>query len=102
MSSSGNFLGFTFSAMIAPEIVFTQRLKIFPDRNDGRAGCIKCDSLDLIARHSRLLDRCTSGSSQGPHMVFMRLGRVFGIFALAMQRIFRNRGPEHTALAVDN
>src|SRR3954471_15742505 len=102
MSRSGDFFRFAFSAVVAPKIVFAQRLKIFPDRNDGRARCIECDCLHLIAGDSGLLDGLASGGGQCAHMVFMRLRRVFGIFALAMQWIFSNRRSQHSALAIDD
>src|SRR4051812_45472862 len=102
MGRSGDFFRFAFSAVVAPKIIFAQRLKIFPNRNDGRACCIKRNRLDSVAGDSGLLDGLASGGGQSAHMVFMRLGRVFRIFPLAMQWIFSNRRSQHSALAIDD
>jgi hypothetical protein len=36
-----------------------------------------------------------------PHVIFMGLGSVFGIFALAVQRVLGDRGFEQASFAID-
>ena len=71
-----------------------------PTGNDGRAGGIESDGFDLVAGDAGFLHRLASGRGQGAHVIFVRLGGVFRIFALAVQRIFGDRGFEQPALAV--
>ena len=54
-------------------------------------------AIDIAAAHACLLQRCAHGLDQRVHLVVMRLRRVVGIVAAAMQRIFRGRGAEPSA-----
>ena len=92
MRGFGDLRGFAFGAVIAPQIVFAERLQVLADGNHGRAGGIERDGLDLIAGDAGFLHRLARGRGQGAHVIFVRLGGVFGIFAFAMQRIFGDRG----------
>ena len=96
----GDLGGFAFGAVVAPEIVVVERLQILVDGNDRGAGGVESDGFDLVAGDAGLLERLARGGGQGAHVVVMRLRGVFGIFALAMQRIFGNGGVEQAALAV--
>ena len=99
-SGFGNFGGFGFGAMVAPQIIFVERLQIFADGNYGGAGGIDSERLDLIAGDSCFLDSLARGDGQGAHLIVVRLRGVFRIFALAMEGIFGERSGEQTAFAI--
>src|SRR5215813_13232896 len=49
MRCFGNFGGFRFCAVVAPEVVVVEWLKILVNRNDGRASRIERDRSNIIA-----------------------------------------------------
>src|SRR2546429_106651 len=49
---------------------------------------------------ARFPDDLASGSRQCAHVIFVRLRRVFWIFAFAVEGIFRDGGSQQPALAV--
>src|SRR6185369_2958607 len=61
---------------------------------------IESDRLDLATGDAGFLDRLAGGGGQGTHVVFVRLGGVFRVFALAVQGIFGDRGPQQPAFAI--
>ena len=100
VSGFGDLRRLALGAMVAPQVVLAERLHVFADRNHRRAGGIERNGLDLIAADAGFLHRLARGGGQGAHVIFVRLGGVFRIFALAVQRIFGNRGFQQPALAV--
>jgi hypothetical protein len=90
-----------FRAVIAPQIIFPERPKIFANGNHGRTRGVECDGLHLISRNAGFLQGLTRRSSQCTHVVVVRLGGVFRIFALAVQRVLDAGGVNQAALAVD-
>src|SRR5215813_13518892 len=102
MRRLSDLCSFVFRAVVAPEIVFAERLKFPINWNDGRTGGIERYGLNLVARDTRLLDGCARGFGERAHVIMVRLSGVFGILALAMQRIICNRGSKHAAFTVHN
>jgi hypothetical protein len=96
----GDFRGFSFGTVIAPQIIVIERLETFAYGNDGGAGGVESNGEDLIGGNSGFADDVASGSRQSAHVIFMRLRSVFGIFVFTVQGIFGDGGSEQTALAV--
>jgi hypothetical protein len=92
----------TLGPMIAPQVVLAERLQVFANCNHGGTGSIDSNGLYLVARDTGFLHGLPSGGGQSAHMVFVRLGGVFGVFALAVQRIFGDGGFQQAALAVND
>ena len=101
MSRFGDLGRFAFGAVIAPQVVLAEGLKILADRNHGGTRGIERDGLHLISRDAGLLQDFARRGDQRPHVVVMGLRGVFGIFALAVQRILGDGGFEQAAFAVD-
>ena len=83
----GDFRGFGFGAVIAPQIIVIERLEIFADGNDGGASGVQGEGENLIGGNPGFPDDLAGSRRQGAHVIFMRLGGVFGIFAFAVERI---------------
>ena len=94
MGGFGDFGGFAFGAMIAPQVVFAEGLHVFADGNYRGTGGVEGDGLDLIAADGGLFQHFAHGGGEGAHVIVVRLRGVFGIFALAMKRIFLDGGLE--------
>jgi hypothetical protein len=86
--------------MVAPQIIFVERLQIVADGNYRGAGSIDSERQDLIAGDSGFLDSLARSDSQGAHLIVVRLRGIFRIFAFAMERIFGKRSRKQTAFAV--
>ena len=96
----GNLLRLGEGAVIAPEIVFIQRLHLRVNRNDAGAGGVESDSRNLIAGDARFLDGRTRGLGQRAHLIFMRLRGEVRVLAAAMQRILGQSRAQAAALAI--
>ena len=94
--------GFSFGTVIAPKIIFVERLKIFPNGNHRRTGGVHGQRLHLIAGYARFPHCLARSARQSAHLVVVRLRGVFRIFAFAVQRIFRKCGREQASFAVHN
>ncbi len=86
--------------MVAPQIIFVERLQVLADGDYGGPGSIDSERLDLIAGDSRFLDGLTRGDGQGAHLIVVGLRGVFRILAFAMQRVFGKRSGEQAAFVV--
>ena len=93
---------FSLGAVIAPQIILTERLHFLINRDDRRACGIEGDRLHLIAWDAGFFHRLASCGGESNHVIFMRLSRVFRIFAFTMQWIFDDRRVKYSALAVHN
>ena len=100
VSGRRDLRGFAFGPVVAPQVVFAERLHVLAHGNDRGTRGIESDGLDLVAGDAGFLHRLASGGGQGTHVVFVRLGGVFRVFALAVQRIFGDRGLQQPALTV--
>ncbi len=87
-------------AMVAPQVVFAERLQVFAHRNDRRASGVERNRFDLVARDTGFLHRLASCGGQRAHVVLVRLGGVFRVFAFAVQGIFGEGRVQQPALAV--
>src|SRR6266480_833217 len=90
----GDFRSFGFGAVIAPQIIFIQRLEILAHRNDGRTCGVESNGKNLLGGDAGFPDDFASSGRQGAHVLFMRLRGVFGIFAFAMEGILCEGGSE--------
>ena len=90
MGGGRDFRRFALSPMIAPQVVLAERLQILANRNYRRARGIESDRLYLISCDAGFPHRLTGGGGQGSHVIFVRLGGVFRVFALAVQGVFGN------------
>jgi len=84
MCRGGDLGGFAFGAVIAPQVVLAQRLKILVDRNDRGARGVERDRQHLIACNAGLLQSFAHRGSQRLHLIIVRLRRVLRILAFAM------------------
>lgn len=87
MRGFGNLCSLCLCPVITPEIILVERLKIFADRDHAGAGGIHGQRFHLIAANVCLLRRHARCLGQGAHLIGVRLCRVLGIVALAMQRV---------------
>jgi len=69
MGSFGDLGRFAFGAMIAPQVIRTERLHVFADGNYGGTGGIEGDSPDLIAANGGLFQRFARGGGEGAHVI---------------------------------
>src|SRR5438105_13222476 len=65
MGGDRDFGGLSLGSMIAPQIVFAERLDIFADRNHRRSGCIESDCLYLITQDAGITYRLARGGGNG-------------------------------------
>src|SRR5580658_10260728 len=101
VSGLGDLGSLSYGAMVAPEVILAEWLKIFSHRNHGRPRGIERDGLHLIPCDAGVLQGLACCRSQCPHVIVMGLGGVFGVFALAVQRIFGDGGFEQAAFTID-
>src|SRR5437764_5440887 len=94
MGGSRDFRRLTLGSMIAPQIVFAERLQILAYRNHRRAGGIKSDGLYLIPRNIGLPYRLPGGGGERAHVIFGSLCRGFRVIAFATERRFSCRCSE--------
>jgi hypothetical protein len=88
----GDLRSLAFGAMVAPEVVFAERLHVLAHGNDRGSRGVERDGFHLIAGDAGFLQGLARGGGQRAHVVVMRLGGVFRIFALAVQWIFGDGG----------
>ena len=98
---AGNLLGLGKGAMIAPQVVFAERLQALADRNDARSRGVERDGGNVCSVHARGPERVPGGRGESGHLVGVRLRGVVGIFAAAMQRIRDRCGADGAFLAVN-
>ena len=84
MRRRGDLGSFTLGPVVAPQIIFAERLKIFANRNYRRAGRVESNRFYFVTRNPRLLHGIARGCGQCSHVIVMRLGRILRIFAFAM------------------
>ena len=95
-----DFGSLALGSVVAPQVILAERPKIFSDRNHRGARGIERDRLHLISWNARLLQDLARGGSERPHVVLMRLGGVFGVFALAVQGVLGDSGFEQASFAI--
>ena len=100
MSHRGDFGGFGFGAVIAPQIVFVERNHSGGDGDDGGAGGIESDGGDLVAGDAGILKSLFGGGGEGAHVVFVGLRGELGIFAFTVEGIFGDGGIEDAFFAI--
>src|SRR5690242_9356234 len=60
MRDLGDFGGFPFCAMVAPQVIVAQRLHVLAHWNDRRACSVESNRLYLLSRNAALFDRVVS------------------------------------------
>src|SRR5690348_2855176 len=100
VSEFGDFGGFGFGAMVAPEVILAEGRHVGGDGDDGGARRVERDGGDGAARKAGLLHGFARGRGERAHVIFMGLRGELGIFAAAMQGIFGDGGSEDALLAV--
>ena len=96
-----DLLGLGKRAMIAPQVVFIERLEALTHGNYARSRRIERDRSHLRAIDARRLQRIFRRRGQRSHLVGVRLCRVIWVLSLAVQRIAGRRSPDRPFLAVD-
>ena len=81
-----------FRAMVAPQVVFTQRFEILTNWNHRGTCRVERDRCHLVRGDARPLHGLTRGRRQGAHVILVGLSGVLGVLALAMQRVRRHGG----------
>src|SRR5437764_9823272 len=87
-------------AMIAPEIIFIERLETSANRNDARTSCIDRERGDLVSGNFGSAYGLASGVGERTHVIRVTLHGVVRVFFLPMQRIFGNARAEAAAFRV--
>ena len=100
MRGFGDERGFLPRAMIAPEIVFVERLKLFADGNDAGAGGVDSESRDLIAGEVGGGEGALHCFREAAKLIFVRLRGVVGILFFAVEGIFGDTRAETAASGV--
>ena len=72
-----NLGSLTFRAVVAPQVVFPERLEVSAYRDHRRSRGIERDGLHLISRDASLLQDFARSRSQRLHVIVVGLGRVF-------------------------
>src|SRR5258708_26504097 len=88
--------------MVAPQIIFIERLQACVYGNDARAGRIEGEGGNVVAGYARGGSGLTGGFSEGAHVVIVALGGVVRVIFLAMERVLRDAGAKTAALRVDD
>ncbi len=101
MSLAGDLFGFSEGAVVAPEVVVVERLKVLADGNDAGAGGVEGDGGNIGAVDAGGVENVARGGGEGGHLVGVRLGGVVGIFAAAMQRVGGRGGADGAFAAVN-
>src|SRR5216684_7114190 len=98
----GDQRGFAPGAMVAPQIIFIEGLKVCVYGNDARTGGVDGQGGNLVARDACGGSGLASGLGEGAHVVVVALRGVVGVIFLAMQRILGDSGAKTAALRVDD
>ena len=96
-----DLLRLRFGAVVTPKIIVVERLEARTDGNDARTRRVDGERHDILAGDGGVGERTADRTRQGGHMVGMRLRRVVGIVAAAMQGIVGGGIAEAAALFVD-
>src|SRR5258708_20055757 len=83
--------------MVAPQIIFIERLQACVYGNDARAGRIDGEGGNVVAGYARGGSGLTGGFSEGAHVVIVALGGVVRVIFLAMERVLRDARPKTAA-----
>src|SRR6266849_1861664 len=98
----GDQRGFAPRAMVAPQIIFIERLKVCVCGNDAGAGGVDGEGGNLVAGDTCGGSGFASSLGEGAHVVVVALRGVVRVIFLAMQRILGDSGAETSALRVDD
>ena len=71
MRGRGDLRRLAFGSMIAPQVVFAERLHVFAHGNDRGTRGIESNGLYLVTGDTGLLHRLAGGGSQGTHVIFV-------------------------------
>ena len=88
--------------MIAPQIIFIERLQILIDGNHARSRRIDRQRRDLIAGNFRVRNRFARRIRERLHVIVVALRGEIGIVFAPMQWIFRHAGTQPPALRIHN
>src|SRR6185369_11312968 len=100
MCLTRDLLRFAMCPMVAPEIVFIERLHLLVHHQDARAGRVDRKRDYLLAANAALLKDLASRRHQRLHLVAMRLRRKVWIITPPMQRILRSSSRQSALLRV--
>src|SRR5690348_1207393 len=100
LSHLRNLSGFRLSAVIAPQIIFAERLHACPNGNDGRTSRVERNGSYIFTTNTGLANSLLRRRDERAHVIGVRLSGKLRIFTLAMQRIFRNRRGQRSLFAI--
>ncbi len=96
-----NLLRFGKCAMIAPQVIFVQRLEVLAHWNHARSGRVERNCRNIGAIHTRALQHFARCRRQRRHLVSVSLRCIIRVFPLAVQRIRSRCRPNRAFLAVN-
>jgi len=96
----GDFGGFAFSAMVAPEIVVVERDETRAERNDGGAGGVERERLDGLAVYAGAFQGGLSRGGERGHVIGMGLRGVVWVDARAYDGVLGDGRTKPAAHAI--
>jgi hypothetical protein len=100
LSRPGDERRFPPGPVIAPQIIFAERLEPSANRNDARTGRVDGQRRDLTPGQLRRTQSALHRLGQRAQMVVVALGGVIGVRLQAMEGIFGDAGAESAAVGI--